>query len=158
MIPGAPASSHSLRIGSGSGGYGDRELVIRASIAAHLQRDTGLAMRRRTGSAAAVFAVSFMIALVRRDVAADPSQWQLRVKPGAYSGVAFPGEKAEYQLELENTTKEDREVEVRLRSTSDVGEKWGKDWKLEIAAGKKHTERVTHPSVTIPHERYHLLS
>ena len=103
-------------------------------------------MRSWTGSAAAVLAVSFMIALVRRDVAADPPRWQLHVKPGAYSAVAFAGEKAEYELALENATNEDREVEVRLRSTSDVGEKWGKDWKLEIAAGKEHTEKVTHPS------------
>ena len=65
---------------------------------------------------------------------------------GAYSGVAFPGEKAEYVLELENTTKEDREVEVRLRSTSDVGQKWDKDWKLRIPGGKAHVERATMPT------------
>jgi len=80
------------------------------------------------------------------ECAAHEPHWRLHVKPGAYSGVALPGEKAEYVFQLENTTQDDRQAEIRLRCTSDVGQKWDRDWKFEIAAGKEHIVKAVLPS------------
>jgi hypothetical protein len=91
------------------------------------------------------YVLAAALSLATASVGAEP-RYHLHVKPGAYSGVAFPGEKAEYDIQLKNTSREDREVEMRLRSISDVGEAWDKDWQLEIAAGQEHIEKAVLPT------------
>ena len=84
--------------------------------------------------------------------------WHLHIKLGASSGVAFPGEKAEYVLKLENWTKEDCQVVIRLRSTSDIEQKWDRNRKLEIAAGKEHIEKAVLPTKKLVTGRFSFTS
>ena len=75
--------------------------------------------------------------------------WQLTVKPGAYSGVAFVGEKTEYELRLKNLTDQDREVEIRFDTVTDQQERWNNIWKLKVVGKESHSQKVTLPTDVI---------
>ena len=95
----------------------------------------------------ALLTILFWVSSARAtDDDAQPPQWRLRVTPGAYSGVAFLGEKTVYGCQLDNLSQRDREVEIRVHSGTDVGQQWDKTWSVSLAAGQSVERSLSLPT------------
>ena len=73
---------------------------------------------------------------------ADSMKWGLVITPGVPNGVAFVGEKAEYEITLENRLVRQRKVNLELEVQIDQGEINKQNWELDIDGGSRKTRKV----------------
>ena len=64
----------------------------------------------------------------------DTQSWRLTIAPGAVDGIAFPGERAECQVRVENCLDEPRQVHLDLVQLTDDGQQLVSAWDVKAAA------------------------
>lgn len=77
---------------------------------------------------------------------ADLLKWYLEILPGVPNGVAFVGEKADYEITLENRLIRQRKVNLELEVQTDEGEINKQNWELNMEGGSRITRKVILPT------------
>lgn len=79
-------------------------------------------------------------------------KWGLHITPGVPNGVAFVGEKADYEITLENRLVDKRKIDLELEIENDQGEIDKQNWNLAIDGGSKVAYKVTLPTDEIGYQ------